>query len=127
MSSDFVYNSGYRFEVGDPCWIVIGEYQHPTGYWQGEVIETKDSRDYNTSLKAKIVDPAVAAIKPSYSYIESYLGYVPDTCSILPRSKHLDALVEEIRKLETKIKNQDRFYSIRENAFKEALAAIGKK
>lgn len=126
MSSDFVYKSGYRFQVGEPCWIVIGEHQTLAGYWQGEIIEFENG-DYGATIKAKITDPAVAAIKPSYSYIESYLDYVPDTCRILPRSRHLDALVEEIVKLETKIKNRERFYSIREGAFKEALAAIGKK
>lgn len=126
MSSDFVYKSGYRFEVGDPCWIVIGEYQDLAGYWKGEITEFKDG-DYGATIKAKITDPSVVDIKPRYSYVESYLDYVPDNCRILPRSKHLDALVEEIVKLERKIENKDRFYSIRENAFKEALAAIGKK
>ncbi len=42
----------------------------------------------------------------------------------LPSSRHIDSLVEEIRNLRNKIERTEKFYHIREDAFKEALAAV---
>lgn len=85
-----------KLVVGEKCWIIVDDVNHPTGYWKGEVLNIVEHETYS-SIKAKITD---GRIKDGHNCIhydkEPTVNY-----SVLPQGEDFDWLLRRIQNLET--------------------------
>lgn len=127
-ASDWV-NGDRVYELGEKVWVIVDDVNSPTGRWQGEVSVSEDRECYGKMVpyfEVKLTDPR---LEKETNFGRSWVGQTPTVnYSVLPRTPYIDKVFELLSRAEETARNTAYRARVREEAFKEAIAAAsGKK
>ena len=128
-ASDWLNREEQVYNVGDPVWVIVDDVNSPTGRWRGEISVSEDRLCYDRMVphfEVKLTDPR---LEKEMHYGRSWLGQTPTVnYRVLPRTPYIDRAFELLSAAEEATRNTAYRARVREEAFKEAIAAAaGKK
>ena len=101
----------------DPCWVIVGTANSPTGYWRGKVVSTEEHSEYKQVI-AVIKDKDVPR---GYEGKEPVVNYL-----VVPSSRDIDMLVGTIKGLEGILASTRHDHKVAVETLNNALAYAAK-
>lgn len=128
-ASDWLGREEQVYELGDKVWVIVDDVNSPTGEWQGEVSVSEDRECYGKMrpyFEVKLTDPR---LEKEMHYGRTWLGQTPTVnYNVMPRTPYIDKMFELLNRAKEATRSTAYLARVREEAFKEAIAAAaGKK
>lgn len=106
MSAEILENFEVeKFAIGDECWIIVGDDDHPKGCWLGEIIKIENG------IEAKIID----------ENLRDDTSAIPTNYFIIPKNEITETLVTSFK---SQIKSIIYKSKLRESSFVDIFKGL---